>query len=250
MEEIFYHELLMYEFGFAALVLVILFFVSAPYGKFIRKGWGLTIPAKFAWFIMEMPAVLVILVFFMLAKGWQNPVQLVFIILWQSHYLFRTLVYPFIMGGKNKPYPVLLVLFAILFNILNGAVNGYFIFVQKSYDLSWFMSLPFILGFGLYIFGFLVNKQSDFILRALRKESEEYQIPTGGFFKWISNPHYFGEFIQWSGWAVMTWSLAGLAFAAFTFGNLFPRAVSNHKWYKEHFPDYPEDRKAMFPFMI
>jgi len=40
---------------------------------------------------------------------------------------------------------------------------------------------------------------------------------------------------------------AGLAFAVWTIANLAPRARSNHKWYRETFPDYPENRKALLP---
>ena len=40
---------------------------------------------------------------------------------------------------------------------------------------------------------------------------------------------------------------AGLAFAVFTAANLGPRARSNHSWYQENFPDYPEGRRALIP---
>jgi 3-oxo-5-alpha-steroid 4-dehydrogenase 1 len=29
--------------------------------------------------------------------------------------------------------------------------------------------------------------------------------------------------------------------------NLVPRARTNHAWYKEHFCDYPAERKALLP---
>ena len=66
-------------------------------------------------------------------------------------------------------------------------------------------------------------------------------------FRWVSSPNYLGEIIQWTGWAVMTWSLAGVAFALFTFCNLAPRAISNHRWYREYFAQYPAGRKVLFP---
>jgi len=54
-----------------------------------------------------------------------------------------------------------------------------------------------------------------------KKNKKEYSIPRGGLFELISSPNYFGEIIEWTGWAVLTWSLPGLAFAVFTFANLF-----------------------------
>ena len=57
------------------------------------------------------------------------------------------------------------------------------------------------------------------------------------------------KILEWTGFAIAAWSLPGLAFAVFTFANLAPRAFANHKWYKEKFPDYPEERKALLPFI-
>ena len=66
----------------------------------------------------------------------------------------------------------------------------------------------------------------------------------------MSSPNYLGEMIEWLGWAIMTWSLAGLVFFFWTVANLLPRAVANHKWYKKKFPDYPSDRKAIIPYLL
>jgi 3-oxo-5-alpha-steroid 4-dehydrogenase 1 len=33
-------------------------------------------------------------------------------------------------------------------------------------------------------------------------------------------------------------------------GNLVPRAFATHKWYREKFPDYPANRKALIPYVI
>jgi 3-oxo-5-alpha-steroid 4-dehydrogenase 1 len=113
------------------------------------------------------------------------------------------------------------------------------------------MSFHFIAGIILFFTGFVVNKIADEKLRRLRKENPSgYVLPGGWLFNYISSPHYFGEIIEWGGWALATWSLPGLAFFIFTIANLFPRAVSSHKWYRENFPEYPSDRKALIPFVI
>ena len=103
----------------------------------------------------------------------------------------------------------------------------------------------------IFLTGFIINKTADAKLRTLRDGNrEEYVMPEGWLFSYISCPHYFGEIIEWGGWAIMTWSLPGLAFFVFTFANLFPRGMASHKWYKEKFPDYPSGRKAVIPFVI
>ena len=66
----------------------------------------------------------------------------------------------------------------------------------------------------------------------------------------MSSPNYLGEIIEWTGWAIATWSLAGTAFAVYTAANLASRAFANHRWYRDRFPDYPSDRRALVPFLL
>ncbi len=237
-------------FSFAAIVFVLLFFVSAPYGKFSRKGWGPAVRSKWAWLIMEFPSPALIILFFIISPDINVP-QIIFVIVWLLHYIHRTFYYPFSQSGRNKPYPLIIALMAIVFNTLNGFINGYGVFHLYNYSNSWLLSWQFITGVALFICGYFVNKTSDEKLRMLRSQNkQDYVIPRGWLFTYISSPHYFGELIEWAGWAVMTWSLPGLAFFVFTFANLFPRAVASHRWYKTNFPDYPVNRKAVIPFII
>ncbi len=237
-------------FGFSALVFILLFFIPAPYGKFLRTGWGYTIRTKWAWMIMEFPSPALILFFFITSKQ-KNIPQIVFVTCWLVHYLHRTFIYPFSQSGREKPYPFVLVIMALFFNCLNGFANGYGVFHLNSYSSSWLLSWQFITGIVLFLIGFIINKTADEKLRTLRTQNPgEYILPNGWLFKYISCPHYFGEIIEWLGWGIMTFSLPGFAFFVFTFSNLFPRGVSSHRWYKTQFPDYPPERKAVIPFII
>ena len=237
-------------FVLAPIVFMLLFFVSAPYGKFSRKGWGPAIKSKWAWMLMEFPSPAFIVICFIISDHKSLPC-FVFLLLWLIHYLHRTFIYPFRHSGKEKAYPVLIVLMALLFNCLNGFINGYGVFLVSSYVNTWMLTWQFIGGIILFTVGFTINKIADHKLRDLRKRGQEqYAIPDGWLFEYISSPHYFGEIIEWGGWALITWSLPGLAFFVFTFANLFPRAISSHKWYRKNFPDYPPQRKAVIPFII
>jgi steroid 5-alpha reductase family enzyme len=103
----------------------------------------------------------------------------------------------------------------------------------------------------MFFSGYIINIHSDSILRGLRAKNETgYKIPGTGLFKFVSSPNYFGEILEWTGWAVATWSLPGAAFALWTIANLAPRAFANHRWYLDHFPDYPSQRKALIPFIL
>ena len=241
---------IIFIFSFSIIVFILLFFISAPYGKFLRKGWGPVIKSKWAWMVMELPSPALIVFFFIISKKKEIP-QIIFVVLWLSHYLHRTFIYPFNQSGREKPYPLLIVFMALIFNYLNGYVNGYGVFHLLTYNNTWLGSWQFISGISLFSIGFFINKTADEKLRKLRKGSpQEYVLPYGWLFNYISSPHYFGEIIEWAGWTVMTWSVSGLAFFIFTFANLFPRAVSSHNWYKKQFNDYPEDRKAIIPFIV
>ena len=57
--------------------------------------------------------------------------------------------------------------------------------------------------------GFCINYHSDHVLRTLRKPGETgYKIPMGGVFRFVSGANFFGEIVEWSGYAIAT----GLAF--------------------------------------
>jgi 3-oxo-5-alpha-steroid 4-dehydrogenase 1 len=237
-------------FGFAAVVFILLFFVSAPYGKFQRKGWGPSIKTKWAWMAMEFPST-ALMTWFFLSTPHKTLTHYVFIACWLANYIDRSFIYPFTQSGREKPYPFLLVGMAFIFNCMNSLINGYGVFHLIPYSLAWTGTWQFRIGLIVFLTGFVVNKTSDTKLRRLRNSNpREYVVPQGFMFSLISSPHYFGEIMEWAGWAVMTWSLPGLAFAVFTFANLFPRAWTSHRWYRENFPDYPKNRKAIVPFIL
>ena len=234
----------------AVLVFILLFFISAPYGKFLRKGWGPSVRSKWAWMIMEAPSPLLMTILF-LTSCQKNMPQIIFICLWLFHYIHRTFIYPFTQSGSNKSYPVVLVCMAFIFNCFNGFINGYGVFHLLSYELSWFGSWQFAAGGMLFLTGFIINKTADEKLRKLRNGCrEEYVLPEGWLFKYVSCPHYFGEIIEWGGWAIMTWSVPGFVFFIFTLANLLPRGITTHKWYQSKFIDYPSERKAVIPYIL
>lgn len=250
-DQLIYRILLITVFVTAAIVFVLLFITTAPYGRHNRKGWGPCISAKWGWLIMEFPAFFIIIIMFAFGNRQTNPVAMIFLLMWAIHYFHRTFIYPFLIKEGDKKFPVLLIIFAIIFNIINGYINGYYLFfLSPIYSLSWLTDYRFIIGFIIFLSGMIINLHSDHILRNLRKPGKnEYEIPEAGLFRYISCPNYFGEIMEWIGWAIATWSLPGVAFALFTIANLAPRAFSNHRWYLDRFSDYPRNRKALIPFI-
>lgn len=248
-----FNVFLFLQFGLALVFFIALFFITAPYGRHNRKGWGPLLQARVGWIVMEFPAFFMILLFYLLSGGWKMIVPTVFLLLWELHYVQRTFVYPSIMAnGKKTNFPLTVALMGFTFNLLNGGVNGWYLYIMGgSYPVSWLWDVRFILGAALFLTGYGINLYADRELRILRqKNKKEYSIPRGGLFNLISSPNYFGEILEWTGWAVLTWSLPGLAFALFTLANLFPRAFANHRWYRKTFKNYPKKRKAIIPFVL
>jgi len=245
-----YDALLCGWLGLAAVVFVTLWFLPAPYGRFARAGWGPRIPAKLAWVVMESPAVIVMAVLFALGDR-RSAVPVVLLCLWNLHYLHRTIVYPWRMRSA-RGVPLVVMASGMVFNVVNAYLQGRYLFaLGPAYATGRLLDGRFLAGAALFGVGFVINLHSDAILRSLRLPGDDtYRVPRGGLFRWVSCPNYFGEIVEWSGWALMTWSVPGLAFAVWTAANLLPRAVFSHRWYRRRFADYPPRRKAVIPLVL
>jgi protein-S-isoprenylcysteine O-methyltransferase Ste14 len=202
--------------------------------------------------MMELPVLLIFLFFVLRNQTSLSAVTWVFVAAFSIHYIHRAIIFPFRIKTSGKKMPLFVALMAIAFNTVNGTLNGYYFGVIKpGYPPDWISDPRFIVGILLFVGGMLINLQSDNILLSLRKQSDKgYQIPRGGFYRFISCPNFFGEIIEWIGFAMMSWSLPALSFAVWSAINLIPRAVDHHKWYKEKFEDYPAERKAVIPFIL
>jgi 3-oxo-5-alpha-steroid 4-dehydrogenase 1 len=228
------------------LTFVLLQFVAAPYGRHIKKGWGPEISNKLGWFIMELPSFIIILYFFIISN--QSDYAKMLSILWLIHYFNRSFVYPLRIRTDGKKMPMVIVISAIFFNLINSGLNGYFLSTFEQYDDSSFQNWTFYLGLSIFAISFVINQISDNILIHLRKPGETgYKIPKGFLFKYISCPNHLSELLQWSGFAIMAWNYPATCFLIWTAANLIPRSIRHHKWYREHFKNYPKNRKALLP---
>jgi 3-oxo-5-alpha-steroid 4-dehydrogenase 1 len=247
-----YRILLFVFLGLAAAACAAIFFVTVPYGRHRRPGWGHLVRGRWGWFLMESPSFFVFLFVFLLGPNSSGLLAFIFFLLWEGHYVQRSLVYPFLIRSREKSVPLSVIVMAMAFTSLNGYLNGRWLYkFSGGYSASWLTGLRFIFGASLFVAGLIINLHSDSLLRSLRAPGESgYKVPRGGLFRYVSCANYFGEIVEWFGWALATWSLAGLGFAVWTVANLAPRARSHHLWYRRTFPDYPPERKALVPFLI
>ncbi len=245
------HALLCWSLiGLAVVTFVALLFVAAPYGRHQRAGWGPTLPARWLWVVMEAPACVGFLGVYLAGSARFRLVPLVLLGLWQLHYVDRTFLYPLRIRAEGKRSPVAVALMGASFQALNAYLNARFLSELGDYATSWLCDPRFLVGAALFFAGRHLNRTSDRALIALREEGPGYRVPHGGWFRLVSCPNYLGEMLEWAGWALATWSLAGAAFALYTVANLIPRALAHHRWYRQTFPRYPPSRRAVIPFLL
>jgi 3-oxo-5-alpha-steroid 4-dehydrogenase 1 len=223
---------------------------EAPYGRFSATNWGPMVSNRLGWFVMELTVMVVFLLWILFNNfNWRTPAT-VMIVLFFIHYGHRALIYPLMIRTKGKKMPAVIMVSAMLFNTVNGSLLGIWFSKFAHYAVDWYSDMRFIIGCVLFIIGMVINWRADYYLIGLRGKGETgYKIPQAGLFKLIASPNLFGEIMEWSGYALLTWSVPGLAFLIWTCANLIPRAAANHRWYKKTFPEYPANRKRLIPYL-
>lgn len=230
----------------ALIVLPINLIYKAPYGKHSTKKWGKVIDNKTGWILMEFPALVTCpLIYFSITE--EITLNIGFIFLWILHYFNRTIIYPLRIKTRGKKIPIAIVSSAFFFNLVNGILNGYFLTIIQFESIS---NMYLILGFIIFFIGFFINISSDNILIKLRTNQKGYVIPKGGLFDYVSCPNFFGEIIEWLGFAIMTLNPGSISFLIWTICNLVPRSKAHHKWYQNNFENYPKKRKAVIPYFL
>ena len=239
----------------AVVVFVALFFVDAGYGKFYNAKWGPSVDNHVGWVLMEAPVFVAMLLLWWLSDRRSDVVRLVFLLLFEMHYFHRSFIFPRKLRGHSR-MPLSIILMGVLFNTLNALMQGGWIFFlspESYYPTTWFASLPFICGTVLFFYGMFVNIQSDAIIRNLRQPGDtRHYLPREGMFRYVTSANYFGEFLEWTGFAILTWSVSGAVFALWTFANLAPRAARIYEMYSREFPDELDTArtKRMIPFIF
>ncbi|HND16175.1 MAG TPA: DUF1295 domain-containing protein [Saprospiraceae bacterium] len=236
--------------AFAIIIFIVLMFITAPYGRHSKTNWGPMVGNRLGWVVMEMVVLLVLWYFIFKGKNEQTSANVLIISMFTFHYFNRSFIFPLRLKTTGKKMPLAIMFMGIVLNIVSGFTFGYYFGNLKVYENQWLTSPEFIIGTLIFVTGLIINWRSDALLIGLRKQDETgYKIPYGGLFKYVSCPNLLGETIEWGGFAILTWSLPGLAFFVWTFANLIPRAIAHHRCYKQHFSDYPEGRKAVIPFL-
>lgn len=232
-------------------------FMPAPYGKHATDGYrALVLGPRTAWVLQELPT-LVALTWNLAtyAESW-NAVSL----LYATHYVHRTLIYPFWTLTTTNNVPVLVPFLANLYCSFNGHLQT---LPTRNADDMTLWRAPFVFGLGVACFagGMAINIWHDRHLASLRRTGAagpgHYVIPRGGLFALVSSPNLMGEMVEWAGFSIAAWGVScdagyvAASFAVYTVANLLPRALATHRWYLAKFPEYKGlGRSAIIPFVL
>nr|XP_010919154.1 polyprenol reductase 1 isoform X1 [Elaeis guineensis] len=124
----------------------------------------------------------------------------------------------------------------------------------------WELLKPFIIlgwcqwiGAAIFIWGSLHQLRCHAILGSLRenKGADEYVLPHGDWFEYVSCPHYLAEIVIYAGILVAAGGLDITVWLLFLFvvSNLVFAAAETHRWYCHKFESYPQSRRAIIPFI-
>lgn len=195
----------------AVAVLVATHYFRAPYGRYeagSSRLWGVRLPGRVAWVLQEAPALLAVPVCVLGVPAWASPDEArlrrlpngLLLAAFALHYAHRTLVFPFRMRAP-KPTPLSVFAMAFGFCAVNGWLQARWLTRFADYGDDG-VGPRFVCGMLLFAAGMFINITSDNTLMSLRRPGETgYKIPRGGAFELVSGANFFGEIVEWAGFA-------------------------------------------------
>ncbi|XP_078413516.1 3-oxo-5-alpha-steroid 4-dehydrogenase 2-like isoform X2 [Cetorhinus maximus] len=186
------------------------------YGKFLIRDESVTyVSAKIGWFLMELPSFLVPVLLLYRSGSLDSMGSKLLSFMFCAHYFHRTFIYAVRNNGSPKALRV--VLAGCLFCALNGYLQGHSMIYCTHYDDNWTTDFRFI---------------------------------SGGLFEYVTAANYFGEIVEWFGYAIATSTLPAFTFATYSAYYLGIQAWNHHRYYLEKFEDYPKSRKVLIPLIF
>lgn len=160
------------------------------------------------------------------------------------HFAKRTFEVLFVHKFSGNMEPLTLGIIIVAYALMGGLIS--WLNAETIPQMDWLFNL----GIVSFTVGILGNAHHHRLLANLRKDSDGYSIPKGGWFEYATCPHYFFELLGWLGIVLVSRHLYTFLVFIAMLGYLGMRSIKTRQWYREHFDDYPKDRKFMIPFIF
>ncbi|CAD5225650.1 unnamed protein product [Bursaphelenchus okinawaensis] len=255
---IYYLSYLMLLSAFILGAFLLLTRFAVGYGRHQGETNMPTVPNRLSWFLQEVPSFIFPLIALWYKykekadQGLNFNIGFMSCIAWLMftlHYFQRSFIYTYLMK-PSRPVPIHILIMGIIFCSWNGYIQGFRSLFYANYEFGLITAPIRIIGLAFFMIGAYINIRSDADLRSLeRGPNNQYRIPQGQFFTYVSCPNYAGEILEWFGYFLFCQNITAFAFWLFTAANTGPRAKEHHEWYKREFRRYPAERKALIPFV-
>ncbi len=231
-------------FGLFAIFLGFLdYFELLPmrYSKFgTKKG----VPARLGMVILYFFPVLVVTILALPYLPTGTTIQWIVYGAVMLHFCKRTLEVLFLHKYSGNIQPLTFGIIVFSYALMGGMISW------LNNETIAAMDALFYLGIGLLLVGEFGNFYHHKLLANLRKKESGYHIPKGGWFEYATCPHYFFELLVWLGLFLLSRHLFTLLVFIAMLGYLTARSIKTRQWYRTRFPDYPEQRKYMIPYIF
>jgi len=178
-----------------------------------------------------------------------NVCQTVGFFLWMTHYTKRLLETIFVHEFGTLTMPVRNLFKNCLYYWGFAAAVGYNVNIPNENELaSWhlYLGFPWFCGF------MLLNFMCHLRLKYMRRPGcNDFVIPHGGLFEYITCPNYFCEIMTWFGFNILTgFTPAGVAFNIVGTLQMIQWATQRRdKFIKLFGNEWPRNRYVLFPFI-
>ncbi|KAK6334307.1 hypothetical protein TWF730_003520 [Orbilia blumenaviensis] len=212
-------------------------------------------------------------------------------VLYLIHYVNRALVSP-LRAPAYAPAHIIVLTVATYFNYINGySLSSFFILQQGNVsEVSSWWKLRFSIGVVMWAIGFWGNIWHEDVLYEIRRRAKRehletakakkeeglgegiervivpdrlvvraentghvYEIPEGGLWSYCWHPHYFMEWVEWTGFLIAAGGLEcapAVNFLVNEIASMTPRAFQGVEFYKRKFGRRLPERKAVVPFLL
>ncbi|EUT79083.1 hypothetical protein PFAG_05655 [Plasmodium falciparum Santa Lucia] len=170
-------------------------------------------------------------------------------LIFEIHLLRRFFEQLFLVRTTTKSF---MHIFSYLLGISFYIITPFSLYNKEKINYNWSIISPLL----LFIIGNIIQFDSHLRLARLRpkgikKSDTFYKVPYGGFFHFVSCPHYFAEILIYFSFFLLnkniTCSLNFLLVSLI----LIKNGILTHEWYLKVLADtYPKNRKIIFPYIL